>query len=283
MTELLLNPHTESQIKSFLTSPSHALILAGPTGIGKKSVSKLIASNLLSDFDQSSKDAYMKIISSEDRKQISIDAVRDLEHFLSLKVPSHNIVNRVVIIEDSHLLTSQAQNALLKTLEEPPAGTIIILTANQIQSLLTTIRSRAQYISIDRPSIESLQKYFSGKFNSSEITQALSMSGGLPGLTQALLNGENHPLKTATEMAKRILVHKTYERLVLVDELVKQKELCVNTFIILEQMAHLSLLTAVDEQADRWRLILEASYRALANLQLNCQAKLVVSDFILSI
>jgi DNA polymerase III delta prime subunit len=122
---LLLHPQTEFQITSYLSAPSHALIISGPSGIGKKSTAAMLIDIMLRDFEDSIKNAYTKIIRPVDGKQISIESIRDLEHFLSLKVPSYNAVNRVAIIEDGHLLTSQAQNALLKTLEEPPIGTVI--------------------------------------------------------------------------------------------------------------------------------------------------------------
>jgi hypothetical protein len=109
------------------------------------------------------------------------------------------------------------------------------------------------------------------------------MSGGLPGLTQALLDGEAHPLKAATEMAKNILVQPMYKRLALVDDLVKQKELCVNTFFILEQMAHISLQSVNDMQAKNWETIYRSSYEALKSLEQNGQPKLVVCNFIMSI
>jgi DNA polymerase-3 subunit delta' len=282
--QLLLHPQTERQISLYLSAPSHALIISGPSGMGKKSIASLITTSMLADLDESLRTAYTKILHPKDGKQISIESVRELEHFLSLKVPSHNFINRVAIIENGHLLTLQAQNALLKTLEEPPKGTVIIITTNHIQSLLVTIRSRSQQMNIEPPATNELGTYFLRKgYKQINVQKALSMSGGLPALTQALLDGEDHPLMIATEMAKKILILPLYKRLALVDELVKQKDLCINTFFILQQMAHISLRSASDEQAKRWASIYKGSYDALEALEHNGQPKLIACNFIMSI
>ncbi|MEI9914152.1 MAG: hypothetical protein WDN66_04200 [Candidatus Saccharibacteria bacterium] len=62
---------------------------------------------------------------SNDLKSISIDEVRAINDFLMLKVPVKRTINRIVIIEKAERLTLEAQNALLKNLEEPPLGTVL--------------------------------------------------------------------------------------------------------------------------------------------------------------
>lgn len=74
-----------------------------------------------------------------------IKDIRELNHRLSLK-SSDNTKPRGVILEDAHLLTTEAANSFLKTLEEPPGNTIIILTAPNEDSVLPTIVSRCQTI-----------------------------------------------------------------------------------------------------------------------------------------
>lgn len=75
---------------------------------------------------------------------IGIDEIRQIQHFLSRKATqSHNLV----IIYSAHTLTLPAQNALLKTLEEPPSGCQIYLITSYPDQLLATILSRCQVIS----------------------------------------------------------------------------------------------------------------------------------------
>ncbi|MDO9576521.1 MAG: hypothetical protein Q7J16_01415 [Candidatus Cloacimonadales bacterium] len=77
-------------------------------------------------------------------KGIRIESVRMLEHRINL-TPNEGIF-KIYIIEDADQMTTQASNAFLKTLEEPPADTIIILTTSKPNSLLPTIISRCQQI-----------------------------------------------------------------------------------------------------------------------------------------
>ena len=101
------------------------------------------------------------IISPEDGKAIGIESARQLERFMRLKVPSDKPYNRAAIIEDSHLMSIEAQNALLKTLEEPPAGTLIIMTVSYEPALLPTVRSRAQTLAVQRPEQQQVKEFFS--------------------------------------------------------------------------------------------------------------------------
>ncbi len=81
-----------------------------------------------------------------DLKNFGIAAIRNLERQINLK--PYQALYQVAIIYDSHLLSPEAQNALLKTLEEPPGKTIIILTAPRQQLLPNTIESRCQVINL---------------------------------------------------------------------------------------------------------------------------------------
>lgn len=77
---------------------------------------------------------------------IGIDTVREIKRAVMLKPFKGK--TKAVVIEDAHTLTSQAQNALLKTLEEPPDNTIILLLTTNADLLLPTILSRCQVIQL---------------------------------------------------------------------------------------------------------------------------------------
>ena len=81
-------------------------------------------------------------------RQIVVDQVRDFEHQLYLT--SGKDVIKAGLIVDAECLNDQAQNALLKTLEEPPLGTILVLLTTNPRRLLPTIRSRCQTVSLTR-------------------------------------------------------------------------------------------------------------------------------------
>lgn len=286
MSNLLLNPVTRKQLDSYMANPSHAITLVAPTGSGKHSVALMLAAKLLAiKPEQLANQPYFKILTSQDGKAISIETIRELEHFLSLKVPSHALLHRVVIIEDAELLTIEAQNAFLKTLEEPPVGTVFILTSSHDQSLLPTIRSRSPKIVLTRPNFNDLRLYFENIYtDETKVKQAMMISGGLPGLSEALLSqNTDHPLLAATALARKLLAETTYERLLHADELAKDRPLLLNCLFILQQMAHLSLLTANGKASSKWLSILKATYQAQAALLSNAQAKLVISDLMLQL
>ena len=286
MSELLIHPQTRELLNNYLVNPSHAITLVAPAGSGKHSLALMIAARLLnSDLERLDKHPYLKMISSVEGKAIGIESIRELEHFLSLKVPSKNAVQRLIIIEDAETLTIEAQTAFLKTLEEPPVGTLFILSSTHEQALLPTIRSRSPNLIITKPDHASLIDYFNNQnYSEAEVKQALLVSGGLPGLASALLSQRtDHPLIPATEMARYLLRADRYQQLIKVDELAKDRLLCLNTLFILQQMAHLSLLSVTRDNAKRWLNVLKFSYEAQVALESNNQSKLVLANLMLQL
>lgn len=282
MNGRVLHPLTKQALDNFLNQPSHALLLVGPVGSGKATLAVNLAEKIL-ELDGSFDDYPYKMRLTKEGISIGIEPVRQLERFLSLKVPRSSPINRAVIIEDAQSLTLEAQNALLKTLEEPPAATIIVLTASHAQSLLPTVRSRLQTIDVKRPDITNLNQHFKNlNYDDKQITQAYAISDGLPGLMTALLEQSDHPLLQATEQARTWLRTSAYERLLLVDDLAKQRELAHDTALILQQMAHVSLQTAAGRAAKRWQSVLEASFATIKAFNDSAQPKLALTNLALA-
>ncbi|MDB5184515.1 MAG: polymerase delta subunit [Candidatus Saccharibacteria bacterium] len=285
MSQLVLNPITERQLQHYLAAPSHGLLLSGPVGAGKWSLGQLIAAGVLGiEIDALETYPYIRTIRSDDGRAISIESVRALEQFLSLKVPRPGVINRVVLIESAHLLGLEAQNALLKTLEEPPAATAIILLTDTEEALLLTVRSRLQTINVKRPAVAALKAHLEAQNHAAkDIGQALAISGGLPGLASGLLRSDDHPLQAATALARQLLQDTMYQRLLRVDELTKQKTLVEGALFIMQQMAHARLQTVDGAQAERWQQILRSSYEAAEALTRNAQTKLVLDKLMVSL
>lgn len=120
---------------------AHAYLFTGPRGVGKTSVARILAhavNNLSYDDDTVS----MDIIEIDAASNRGIDEIRDLRDKINI-VPSSNKY-KVYIIDEVHMLTTQAFNALLKTLEEPPEHAIFILATTESSKLPETIVSRTQ-------------------------------------------------------------------------------------------------------------------------------------------
>ncbi|MEO8105326.1 MAG: AAA family ATPase [Candidatus Saccharibacteria bacterium] len=285
MSELIVHADTARLVAAFTAQPSHALLLAGRPGMGKASLAKSVAEQVL-HLAPGGLPAYpyVRYITPDDGKAIGIEMVRELEHFLSLRVPSPQAINRLVIIEDSHLLSIEAQNALLKTLEEPPLASVLIFTAQNEAALLPTIRSRMQTINVKRPALTELTEYFTAAGHSSpRIAQVQAISGGLPGLMSALLEQTDHPLLPATQRARQLLQQSTFERLASVDELAKQKTLCRDVLFILGQMSELQLKRTSGRDFAHWAAILRASYACDEALERNAQPKLALTHLMLQL
>ena len=285
MPALVIHQHTERQLQAFIANPSHALLLHAPAGSGKTAIAEWLAARIIGqgDDDLHSYPYFFQIdapaVSSE-----AIETVRKLEHFLSLRVPLPSKINRVVLISNAHALSTQAQNALLKTLEEPPTATLLIVTAPSQSSLLPTISSRLQAIAVKKPSVRQVTEFFTEQAHGQPaIEQAYAVSGGLPGLLSALLGDKEHPLRPATEVARHLLQGSLYDRLLLVEGLSKQKEHIGQVLFILQQMAHSRLQATSGEQFARWEQILTASYEASDQLDKSGQPKLILDSLMLKL
>ena len=90
-------------------------------------------------------------------KEITIDDVRALDNMVNQT--SHRGGQRAVVLYPAHKLNRNAANALLKTLEEPPANTVFILLAHDVRQLLPTIVSRCQLINVSAPTVEEALAY----------------------------------------------------------------------------------------------------------------------------
>ncbi|MBC7707665.1 AAA family ATPase [Polaromonas sp.] len=283
MTNLAVHAVTAQQLKSFVTHPSHAVLLHGPAGAGKTALAYEMAAQVLNRPDISNY-PYVLAIDAPTVSSEAAETVRTLEHFLSLRVPTPGTINRIVIINDAHSLSLAAQNSLLKTIEEPPQGTLLILTAVSLSSVLPTISSRAQSIAVHRPAKATLATHFATlQHESTAIDQAYAMSGGLPGLMAALLSNSDHPLKPATAMARALLQASLFDRLVAIEDLSKQRAQALNVLFILQQMAHARLQATTDTQFNRWQQILQASYMASEQLLGSAQPKLVLDSLMLKL
>jgi DNA polymerase-3 subunit gamma/tau len=141
--ELIGQDHVTTTLERALKSGrvSHAYLFTGPRGVGKTSAARILAhaANNLPYDDES---AHLDIIEIDAASNRRIDEIRDLREKVAIAPAAGKY--KVYIIDEVHMLTREAFNALLKTLEEPPAHTIFILATTEAHKLPETIISRTQ-------------------------------------------------------------------------------------------------------------------------------------------
>lgn len=120
---------------------SHAYLFTGPRGVGKTSVARILAHEV-NKLPYSSEAVHLDIIEIDAASNRRIDEIRDLRD--RVRVAPTSAKYKVYIIDEVHMLTKEAFNALLKTLEEPPAHCIFILATTEAHKLPETIVSRTQ-------------------------------------------------------------------------------------------------------------------------------------------
>ena len=186
----------------------NALLLAGPEGVGKKQFALRVARALVcrerKDIGCGQCSACLRVLDialpAADKKEdfeqvhftghpdvgmvvpyrsgILINAIRDLEKEANFRPFEADV--RVFVIDDAERLNPAASNALLKTLEEPPPGTFIMLVSARPDSLLPTILSRCQMVRFSPLATEDVERHLAalGRFSSDDAALAARLSGG---------------------------------------------------------------------------------------------------------
>ena len=171
---------------------SHAYLFVGPAQIGKMTLALNLAQAVNCTSDNQNKPCNscsqcnrtlegnhtdLEIITSYDpsrngtTRRIGIDQIRELQHKLNLK-PFEGAF-RVTIFEDAERMTEEASNALLKTLEEPPSQSLLILLSSQEAQLLPTIKSRCIKLKLNPMPVKEIIDHLRANYSIKEDTAHL--------------------------------------------------------------------------------------------------------------
>lgn len=179
----------------------HALLLAGPRGVGKRAFARRLAASLLCESRDAGGDAcgrcrgctqylagtHPNLIwlsreinekTDKEKRDISMEQLRLMMERLTLA--SHYAQSRVVVIDPADALNTAGVNALLKTIEEPPAGSHLLLVSERPMALAATLRSRCQRLSFGRPPAADARAWLQAAEPGLDADVALAEAQGAP-------------------------------------------------------------------------------------------------------
>ena len=238
LSELVGNAALRARIGEDIAkgSFSHAYILEGDEGSGKHTLARAIAMSLACENRQNGDEplpcghcrSCRKILSGncpdilyvkreEDRATMGVNVIRELR--TDVPVLPNDLDFKIYLIEEAHLMTPQAQNAFLLTLEEPPKFVLFLLLANDASVLLETVRSRAPVLRLqpigddmmrdyllspERPAVARSAKALAEQ-HPSDFAALLRMSDGRIGRALTLLEEKKRaPLLARRDTAQKV-------------------------------------------------------------------------------
>jgi DNA polymerase-3 subunit delta' len=169
---------------------SHANLIVGNDGIGKSILAKYLSNQIIKPKNDVESIDIVKYTPSS--ASFGVDDVRKIIDEVNKKPYEGN--KKVLILYRCDKLTVQAQNALLKTIEEPPKGTFLILLSDSLEMILDTIKSRCQIYKLSPLNKEEILIYIKDRYidiSSEDKKSALAYSAGVPGNVDKFISDQN--------------------------------------------------------------------------------------------
>jgi DNA polymerase-3 subunit gamma/tau len=185
--EVIGQDQTVNQLRSALDNGTlgHALLFCGTRGTGKTSTARILARELNQEYPEVCENwenrQHLVLMEIDAASNTGVDNVRDLIEKLQYSTQGH----RVVVLDEAHMMSKNAFNALLKTLEEPPPSTTFVLVTTEPSRLPDTVRSRCQIYEFQEVSGKVLAAYYA------HIMELEGIEGnpGTPGAVALKANG----------------------------------------------------------------------------------------------
>jgi DNA polymerase III subunit delta' len=209
-------PRVQIALAAALESgPSHAYLFRGPRGVGKRGAARALAAEILADSAADPDDARRRaLLDPSPHPDLVWLAPRGAQHLVEevrervIRAAAYRPFEggkRVFVIEAAEAMRDESQNALLKTLEEPPGFVHLILLSAEPEMLLETISSRCQPIDFAPLPTEAIEASLAGGGSADEITAAARLCGGDVVLAGYLLGEQGRALRgQASELGRAV-------------------------------------------------------------------------------
>jgi DNA polymerase III subunit delta' len=213
-------------------SLGHGYIFFGPAMVGKR-MAAMECARFLEHGSLEQSDAHeamltdLMLVAPSENGSIGIDAVREIRNFLWQKPNASP--RRTLIIDDAELLTTEAQNALLKLTEEPPISSLLILVTSDVESILSTITSRLPKIYFGAVPEKEIVKWLEMGGEKKKAAEIAKKATGKPGLAWRLLHDED--FKGQIELAEKLLKTPAATRRDLIKKIIEPDEFRFRKFL----------------------------------------------------
>ena len=157
--DVVSQEHVVSTLKNAIKQNriSHAYMFCGPRGVGKTTVARVLARTINNIDEKVDGEALSQTLNVVEIDAASNNKVEDVHHLREIvRVPPQSGNYKIFIVDEVHMLSKAAFNALLKTLEEPPAHAIFIFATTEPHKVLPTILSRVQRFDFKRISVDEI-------------------------------------------------------------------------------------------------------------------------------
>lgn len=261
---------------------SHAQLISGEDGIGKSILAEILGKLILNgDLNRE----YVDIINYKPSKaSFGVDDVREIIDEVNKKPFEGD--KKVIIIHQGNKLTIQAQNALLKTIEEPPTEVYIIILCESLELILDTIKSRCEIYKLTPLTKDELYKYIAIKgydYSEEEKASAIAFSEGIPGridryfsdtelqelrdkIVDLLLQLTNNEIEAILEKEEQLVSYKQNK-----EEVINVLSSFIRDILVNKEVYNENLIINRDKIKEIERLTNEMSFKKLNKMILGLQ------------
>ncbi len=285
LDNLMIARNTKVAVSQYLKDPTHALLVIGSKGSGVDEVVTALGLERLKLTEklQLNNTPRALVIKPNKNGNISIDEIREVWKFAKVSGSKGTDKTKLVLIYDAHALTTEAQNSLLKLLEEPPEYLNFILSAPSTRSVLSTIDSRTTKLIIQGVSRDEFSKMLvSSGVDSAEVERLRFVSGGevYKALSLSKLNSEE-----GLGLSKELIAKKPYQRLVMTKAAMNDRAKAIEIANNLYHLSFIGLKTAISsgKSGEKWLEILKKAELTATNLEANGNVRLNLTSLLVGI